>query len=80
MRIAATVEGGKLSGTKEFVAEGDSAQLFVVAAADGLYLVSGEQGVTRSTRHMADSRSHAQVRCDGARKPLGGGCVRERQG
>ncbi|MES2444922.1 MAG: acyl-CoA dehydrogenase family protein [Pseudomonadota bacterium] len=65
-RIAAAVEGGKLSGTKEFVAEGDSAQLFVVAAADGLYLVSGDEGVTRSTRLMADSRSHAQVRFDGA--------------
>jgi alkylation response protein AidB-like acyl-CoA dehydrogenase len=65
-RIAAKVEGGKLSGTKEFVAEGDSAQLFVVAATDGLYLVSGDEGVTRSTRHMADSRSHAQVRFDGA--------------
>ena len=64
--IAATVEGGKLSGTKEFVAEGDSAQLFVVAAADGLYLVAGDAGVRRSTRHMADSRSHAQVVFDGA--------------
>jgi len=64
--IAARAEGGKLSGTKEFVAEGDSAQLFVVAAVDGLYLVSGDAGVTRSTRHMADSRSHAQVTFDGA--------------
>lgn len=65
-RIAATVEGGKLSGTKEFVAEGDSAQLFVVAATDGLYLVSGDQGVTRSPRKLTDSRSHAQVRFEGA--------------
>ena len=64
--IAAKAEGGKLSGTKEFVAEGDSAQLFVVAAADGLYLVSGDEGVSRSTRHMADSRSHARVTFDGA--------------
>ncbi len=65
-RIATKVEGGKLSGTKEFVAEGDSAQLFVVAASDGLYLVSGEQGVTRSPRKLADSRSHAQVRFEAA--------------
>lgn len=64
--IAAKVEGGKLTGTKEFVAEGDSAQLFVVAATDGVYLVSSDAGVTRSTRHMVDSRSHAQVRFDGA--------------
>ena len=65
-KIAATVEGGKLTGAKEFVAEGDSAQLFVVAASDGLYLVSGEVGVTRSARKLADARSHAQVTFDGA--------------
>ena len=63
--IATTVDGGMLTGTKEFVAEGDSAGLFVVAATDGLYLVDGgAAGVTRSTRRMADSRSHAQVRFD----------------
>ena len=60
------VEGGRLTGTKAFVAEGDSAGLFVVAAADGLYLVSGDEGVTRSPRKMADHRSHAEVRFDGA--------------
>ena len=65
-RIATQIEGGRLSGTKEFVAEGDGAQLFVVAAADGLYLVSGDEGVTRSSRQLTDSRSHAQVRFDGA--------------
>ncbi len=37
------------------------AALFVVAATDGLYLVAGDGGVTRSTRHMADARSHAQA-------------------
>ncbi|MBR0551426.1 acyl-CoA dehydrogenase family protein [Stakelama marina] len=66
VRIEASVSGGKLSGTKEFVAEGDSAQLFVVAASDGLYLVEGDAGVARATRKMADSRSHAQVAFDGA--------------
>jgi alkylation response protein AidB-like acyl-CoA dehydrogenase len=64
--ISTRVEGGRLSGTKEFVAEGDSAQLFVVAAADGLYLVAGGEGVTRSARHTTDARSHAQVAFDGA--------------
>ena len=63
--IETRVESGRLTGAKAFVAEGDSAGLFVVAANDGLYLVSGDQGVTRSTRHMVDSRSHAEVRFDG---------------
>ncbi|MEI9926675.1 MAG: acyl-CoA dehydrogenase family protein [Sphingomonas sp.] len=65
-RIATRVEDGKLSGTKEFVAEGDAASLFVVAASDGLYLVSGDAGVTRATRRMVDFRSHAQIRFDRA--------------
>ncbi len=65
-KITATVTDGKLTGTKAFVAEGDSAALFVVAATDGLYLVSGDTGVNRAPRHMTDSRSHAQVSFDGA--------------
>ncbi|TPG43015.1 acyl-CoA dehydrogenase [Sphingomonas koreensis] len=66
-KIGATVTGGTLTGTKPFVAEGDSAGLFVVAAADGLYLVDGAaKGVTRSARRMVDARSHAEVRFDGA--------------
>jgi len=65
-RIATTVTGARLSGTKEFVAEGDSAHLFVVAARDGLYLVSGDAGVTRSPRHLTDARSHAQLRFEDA--------------
>lgn len=65
--ITTSVTDGKLTGTKAFVAEGDSAALFVVAATDGLYLVAGDAaGVTRSPRQMADSRSHAQVAFDGA--------------
>ena len=64
--LKTTVEGGKLTGTKQFVAEGDGAGLFVVAAADGLYLVADGAGVTKRTRHMADSRSHADVIFDGA--------------
>ena len=64
--IATRVDGGRLTGTKLFVAEGDSAALFVVAAEDGLYLVAGEAGVSRSPRHVADARSHAELRFDGA--------------
>ncbi len=59
--IATRVEGGKLSGSKAFVAEGDAAELFLVAAADGLYLVADGEGVSKSPRHMADNRSHAAV-------------------
>ena len=64
--LATTVADGKLSGTKMFVAEGDAAALFVVAAQDGLYLVAGEEGVTRRHRHMADERSHADIVFDAA--------------
>ena len=60
-RIAATVTDGRLSGTKRFVAEGDTAGVFVVAATDGIYLVADGEGVTRTPRVMADSRSHADV-------------------
>ena len=64
--IAALVEDGRLNGAKAFVAEGDTAGLFVVAAADGLYLVEEGEGVARSRRHLADFRSHAEVRFTGA--------------
>lgn len=64
--IGAQVDAGKLTGTKAFVAEGDSAGLFVVAAHDGLYLVEAGAGVSVSRRHLADFRSHAQVTFDGA--------------
>lgn len=64
--LTTQVVDGKLTGTKAFVAEGDSASLFVVAAVDGLYLVTGDTGVTRTPRVMADSRSHAEVRFDAA--------------
>jgi len=60
--VASSVADGRLSGTKTFVPEGDGAGLFVVAAADGLYLVAGDApGVTRAPRLMVDSRSHAEV-------------------
>ena len=65
--IATDVADGKLTGTKAFVAEGDGATLFVVAAKDGLYLVSGDDtAVHRSTRRTTDFRSHAEIRFDGA--------------
>ncbi len=74
-KIAASVSGGKLSGTKAFVHEAHSADLFVVAAADGLYLVEKGDGVSLSTRKLTDQRSHAEVTFDGAAadKLAGGG-------
>ena len=74
-KIAASVSGGKLSGTKAFVHEAHSADLFVVAAADGLYLVEKGEGVSLSTRKLTDQRSHAEVTFDGAAadKLAGGG-------
>lgn len=65
-RVTAVVTDGRLTGRKAFVAEGDSADVFVVAAADGLYAVAKGDGVSISTRRMADSRSHAEVRFDNA--------------
>lgn len=65
--IATCVTADGLTGTKAFVAEGDSAHLFVVAAVDGLYLVAGDDpGVSRSSRRLVDFRSHAQVAFAGA--------------
>jgi alkylation response protein AidB-like acyl-CoA dehydrogenase len=74
-KIAASVVGGALTGTKPFVPEAHGADLFVVAAADGLYLVENGAGVTVSSRTLTDQRSHAEVRFDGApaEKLAGGG-------
>ncbi|WP_022674047.1 acyl-CoA dehydrogenase family protein [Novosphingopyxis baekryungensis] len=71
-----SVSGGKLSGTKTFVPEGMSAGLFIVSAADGVYLVDGaDGGVSRSDRSMVDQRGWAEVTFDGAaaQKLEGGG-------
>lgn len=63
---AATVSGGKLSGTKAFVHEADTSGLFVVSAADGVYLVEKGDGVSLSARELTDRRDHAEVTFDGA--------------
>jgi len=65
-KLATTVSGGKLSGTKAFVHEAHGADLFVVAANDGLYLVEKGEDVSLSTRKLTDQRSHADVTFDGA--------------
>ena len=60
-KIKTNVSGGKLSGTKAFVAEAHGADLFLVAAKDGLYLVEKGDDVTLVTRKLTDQRSHADV-------------------
>ena len=74
-KLDASVSGGKLTGTKAFVAEAHGADLFVVAARDGLYLVEKGDGVTVSDRKLVDQRSFGEVTFDGppADKLTGGG-------
>ena len=60
------VSDDRMTGTKAFVHEAHGADLFVVAAADGLYLVEAGEGVSLSTRSMVDNRNHAEVTFDGA--------------
>ncbi|ABC62152.1 acyl-CoA dehydrogenase family protein [Erythrobacter litoralis] len=63
---SATVSDGKLSGTKPFVHEAESAGLFVVLASDGVYFVEKGDGVALSDRNLTDQRDHAEVTFDGA--------------
>ena len=78
-RIQAAVAAGKLSGTKLPVADGDIADIAVVAARDeagavSLYLVDlAGAGVARETLQTVDpSRNHARLTFDGAAaEPLG---------
>ena len=56
------VAGGKLSGEKKYVADGHIADLFIVAAADALYLVKTDaQGLTRRELVTVDSRGAADL-------------------
>jgi len=73
--IETSVSGGKITGKKAFVHEAHGADLFVVAAKDGLYLVAKGDGVTLTTRRLTDQRSHADISFDGAAadKLAGGG-------
>ncbi|MFA6219052.1 MAG: acyl-CoA dehydrogenase family protein [Erythrobacter sp.] len=64
--IATSVSGGRITGRKAFVHEAHGADLFVVAAKDGLYLVGRGDGVALTTRRLTDQRSHADVAFDGA--------------
>lgn len=74
-KLAATVSGGKLDGTKAFVADAEAADLFVVAADDGLYLVENGAGISVSARALVDQRGYGEVTFDGvaADRLAGGG-------
>lgn len=68
-------EGGKLSGEKKYVADGHIAALFIVAAADALFLVKADTaGVTRRELVTADSRGAADISFAGvAAEKMNGG-------
>jgi alkylation response protein AidB-like acyl-CoA dehydrogenase len=64
-KLRLMADGNKLSGTKTFVAEGASADLIIVAAQGGLYLVRGNaKGLTRTRLHSVDSRGFANLAFD----------------
>ena len=64
--IETNVSDGKLTGKKAFVHEAHGADLFLVAAKDGLYLVAKDESVSLVTRKLTDQRSHADVSFNGA--------------
>jgi alkylation response protein AidB-like acyl-CoA dehydrogenase len=60
-------ESGKLTGAKQYVADGHIADLFVVAGADALYLVKADApGVRRRELITADSRGAADITFEAA--------------
>jgi alkylation response protein AidB-like acyl-CoA dehydrogenase len=67
--------GGKLRGEKAYVAEGHIADLFIVAAADSLYLVRADAaGLTRRELITADSRGAVDLQFEGvAAETMSGG-------
>jgi alkylation response protein AidB-like acyl-CoA dehydrogenase len=71
-------EGRKLTGAKQYVADGHIADLIIVAGADALYLVKADApGVTRRELITADSRGAADFRFEAtpAEKMNGGADV-----
>lgn len=74
-KLGANVSDGKLSGSKAFVSEAADADLFVVAAKDGIYLVEKGDGVSVTGRRLVDQRGFGDVAFDGAaaEKLEGGG-------
>jgi acyl-CoA dehydrogenase len=74
VNVATRIDGGRVSGTKVPVSDGDVADFAVVAASDGLCLVDlNGPGVTRASVATVDpTRSHARIVFDrAAAEPLG---------
>jgi alkylation response protein AidB-like acyl-CoA dehydrogenase len=80
-KTALKAEGGKLTGKKTFVVDGDAADLLIVAARSSgqpgetagisLYLVPGDApGVTRKHLSLVDSRGAAEITFDSAQGEL----------
>jgi alkylation response protein AidB-like acyl-CoA dehydrogenase len=69
------IEGGKLTGAKQYVADGHNADLIIVAGADALYLVRGDAaGLTRRELITADSRGAVDLKFEGvAAEKMNGG-------
>ena len=61
LKVSTSVHDGRLTGTKAFVHEASRAELFVVLAHDGVYLVEKGAGVALSKRSMVDMRDHAEI-------------------
>jgi alkylation response protein AidB-like acyl-CoA dehydrogenase len=71
-------EGGKLTGAKQYVADGHIADLIIVAAADALHLVKANAtGIDRRELVTADSRGAADIKFEAtpAEKMNGGADV-----
>ncbi len=76
-KSALKVSSGKISGKKSYVADGHIAHLFIVASAEGLYLVKADApGVSRRELITVDSRGAADVTFENApAEPLKGGAA-----
>ncbi|MEL7691106.1 acyl-CoA dehydrogenase family protein [Citromicrobium bathyomarinum] len=61
LKASTSVHDGRLTGTKAFVHEASRADLFVVLAQDGVYLVEKGKGISLSKRAMVDMRDHAEI-------------------
>ncbi len=68
-------EGGKLTGAKQYVADGQIAHLFIVTARDALYLVKGDAAnLERRELITADSRGAADLKFEATpAEPMNGG-------
>lgn len=71
--LQSAVRNGRLQGRKTFVSDAAQADLLVVSAQDGLYLVEKGSGFSLSERKLVDSRSYGNLQFEGvAAMRLGG--------